>query len=427
MEQSIEVIKDTNIAVVMSYDMKRHEHYNHVTRYPIGNTSHEPVAHGRRDNLPQIMEDLVCDNNIAPTLLRTKRDLLLGSGLYAYYERIEEGKMVKEPVLISPQVREWLDENQIYSYLRQSARNLILHAMTYTEGVPYRDGSISSIKSHKPRVVRARKKVNGQIPGYLISNRWGALNKIEDKKVTPVRAYTKNIRQKFIYRTGDDMLGDDYYFCPSWWGSRKWIELSNNIPQFHLSNLEHGYTIRYHVQVPRSYILEVVGQKPPEDDQKAMSTWREKIAGAKQAVLDEMNKYLAGAENTGRAVVTYYKQGPSGMQHEIKITAIDTKMNDEALLKLFEKSNQANISSHAVPPSLAAIETSGKLSSGSDIRNSLLMYLATQTPVMRQILLEPLHLVARVNRWDPELRFGIRDVEITTLDQEKTGQREMMS
>ncbi|MEO7176717.1 MAG: hypothetical protein ABIV51_12450, partial [Saprospiraceae bacterium] len=93
-------------------------------------------------------------------------------------------------------------------------------------------------------------------------------------------------------------------------------------------------------------------------------------------------------------------------------------------LKLYDKSNQANISGQGIHPVLANIETAGKLSSGSEIRNALIMYITIKAPNPRAILLKPFELVKKLDKWDADIFLGFKDVEMTTLDENPKGSQD---
>lgn len=81
----------------------------------------------------------------------------------------------------------------------------------------------------------------------------------------------------------------------------------------------------------------------------------------------------------------------------------------------------ANISAQAIHPTLANIETAGKLSSGTEIRNAFLMYLIIAAPVYRDMLQEVVELVKQENGWPTDIQYAIRDAELTTLAENPAG------
>lgn len=383
------------------------------------------MAWGSRNMLPQEREDLIKANNIIPELLGTKRDITLGGGIFCYKERIvEEGqnmKVVRDPVEMPPEVKQFLDKVEIEKYMRKACKNLIIHANTFTEFTCLASGKVDMISAHESRHARAAEQNEmGKIPSYFLCGKWDKPSK--EYPVSEVAAFdnTAEFQPKFMYHAGDDLLTDDYYYIPRWWGGKDWIVLSNRVPVFHNKNLDNGYVIRWHIEVPKDYFRDYTSQaQSPED----IESTKKKESDARRKFLSKLNQFLAAEEGAGRAVITDYEINKQiGKDFPgIKITALKVDIQDKALLDLFEKSNDANISGQGVPPALANIQTPGRLGTGSETRNSFLLYLATKTPVPRSILLEPLYLVAKKNGWDPDIKFGFRDIEITTLDDNKSG------
>ncbi len=384
---------------------------------------------GSRNLLPQEREKLISENNIIPELLGTKRDILVAGGIYCYNERIQEEKgkqtVVRDAIETPAEIQAFFDKIQVNKYLRSSCKNLMVHANTFTEMTCLAGGAIDMIKAHECRHTRAEEQdENGDIPNYYVCGKWQKLSD-KDATISQVPTYnpSKEFQAKFMYHTGDDLLYDDYYFIPRWWGGKDWIILSNRVPVFHIRNLDNGYLIRWHIEIPKDYFRDYTAAMQSPGD---IETTKVKETEARKKFLKKLNEFLAGEDGAGRAVITEYeinrqlgKDFPG-----IKITALNVDIKDKALLDVFDKSNDANISGQGVPPALASIQTPGKLGSGSETRNSFNVWLATKAPIPRDILLEPLYIVAKKNGWDPKVKFGFRDIELTALDENKAGKQD---
>lgn len=390
---------------------------------------------GANNLLPIEREQLVQENNIVPELLATKRDITVGSGLFFFREKYVDGNRVIEEIAEPAEYRAFLEgwaeavgstpDAVMRKYLLTSTRNLITHANAFTEFVRDKAGRILSLRALESRHVRPEKQdANGKIPRFFWSGNWKQRSKAEFiPKPIPNYSGEAKKQSKFVYHVLDDAQSDDYLGIPRWWGGRSWIEVANAIPVFHISNLRNGYTIRFHIEIPKDYFYDYSAMRST-DPQKQAALNAEKAA--RTEFLRTLNDFLAGAENAGRAFITDYEISKQAQKEfsGIKITPINVDLKDKALLDLFERSNEANISGAGVHPTLAAIQTQGKLSSGSEIRNAFLLYVAIKTPVPRQLLLEPLEIVARANNWPKDVKMGFRDIEITKLDEDKSGKKE---
>lgn len=398
---------------------------------PGGKETVEIMFWGSDNNLPQMREALICDNNIVPALIARKRDIVVGGGLKAVRRRVEKGKEITEDVDMPSEVADFLESANVSKYLLDAAGELMKHSHLVTEfsrGSGVMRQKIVGLTGHENKNLRAGKKdSNGNIHTWYWSGFWGEKNRSQgsnvDRKTIVLPVYdSKSLQSRFVTATGDRLLNDGYYPIPTWWGGWEWIELANSIPQFHRANLQNGYNIRWHIEMPFDYFLDYAAWSAATTEAEK-ATVEESAKSKEQQFIDDVNAFFAGLNNTGRTLFTKFELDKAlGKEYPgIKITALNYDMQDEALLALFEKSNVANISAQAIHPTLANIETAGKLSSGTEIRNAFLMYLITSTPQWRRMLLDWVPIVRRANGWPTDFDFAFRDFELAALSDSKSG------
>lgn len=387
---------------------------------------------GNKNDLPLVRENLIRENHIVGELIKTKRDITIGQGIFAYKEVFENGERRIEEVEMPKGLKELIDRMDDVGYFTNATKNLVMHDNIFAHFI-VKNGKVFSIGSMDSKYIRAmRQRANGKIPGFVWFSDWGRRHS-HDKSLRARMYRSYDFRSKrnkgvneFIYHVYDDLLFDGYYAEPAWWGGREWLELANNIPQFHKANLKHGYNIRYHIKIPHNYFLDQKAyQQATDDEDRDKIKDREK--SAEQDFLKKLNDLLQGAENSGKAIVTKFRVDRQ-LQKEypgIKIETIPVDLKDEALLKLFDKSNDAATGGQGIPPVLAAIATPNKLSSGSEIRNSFNAYVGVKTPAPRKILLKPLQKAMKINDWGDNIKVGFRDIEIQKLDDNPEGQQEV--
>lgn len=414
-------------------------------RKDIGRVAHHTILSGDRpimywgadNDLPMYREITLMDNNIMGELINTKRSIILGNGLQPYREEInDKNERIKVPILIPNEVSDWMEKSEFHDLaLKPGARELFFHANIFTEFLEDRSGkgSIASAKTLLCRNTRAVKKnKQGIIPTYLHSSAWNLKQRdLEEYTAKPISLpnYKLNTNAtKSVYHVGDDLFNDGYYYHPAYWGGKEWIELSNVIPKFHKANISHGYNIRFHIEIPDGYFLNKTELRRAKDknNESEIDKCHQEAKGRRQVFIDKMNAYLAGEKNAGRAIYTGYRfDAKFGKEYPgIRITPITADLKDESMLKLFEKSNQANISSQGIHPTLANIETQGKLSSGSEMRNAFNFYVAVKAPFYRDILLKPWKEIWRLNGWKakyPDMKWGFEDTTLSKLDDDKSG------
>lgn len=382
------------------------------------------MSWGKHNDLPVRREELIEHNNIIPQLLKTKRNVVLGGGIYTYTERNQDGKRIREEVETPSEIADFLEMLELEDYLLDAARDLMIHANTFTVFTPKRGGGMSSMKSIKAVYARAEEMdKSGTINQYFICGDW---KKRYENELKAIKNCTNLLRpparSQFVVHCKDGFLGNEYYAMPTYWGGSEWIEVSNAIPTFHKWNLKNGYVLRYHVQIPKGYFYDTAAVQQQRLTQEEAD---ESAETAKQEFLKSLDDILSGEKNAGKALWSEYDLNQR-LQTEfggVKITPIQVDLKDSALLELYDKTNQANISGTGVHPSLSSIITDGGLSSGSEIRNALLMFIITQALLPRQLLLKPIKLWHKWNGWSEKyqgIKYAFRDVEITTLDNNPT-------
>lgn len=384
------------------------------------------MSWGDNNDLVDTRENLISDNNIVPQLLQTKRNIIMGSEIFTFrYEYDEKGKRKVVEIPTPDNIKEVLDELEEEDYWEELSNDFIKNAMSYVRFLKLKNGEYK-ISTIRARYIRPEEMdAFGVINNYYRSGNWKKQTgkPIEVVQIPSYQAIksSKEYPEQFIHRISDNFIGNEYFPTPVWWTGSKWIEIGNKIPEFHTFNLENQYFTPLHIEIPKDYFYNGYAVK----QQKITETEaREQEAEKRKTFLEKVDEVLSGTKNAGKAVWSEYSI--SNLQKEyggIRFNELQIPRGDEALLKLFEKTNEANISGTGVHPSLAAIMTDSALSNGSEIRSALYMYIITQALLPRKQLLKPLYILSKLNKWDKSIRFGFRDVELTTTDKNPTGQQ----
>jgi hypothetical protein len=387
------------------------------------------------DNLLPIRRDaLLMSNDKVGEIISSKRDLLIGQGIQAYTETYDEkGEKKREYMPLPDNVAKWLRSSKWEKkYLQNATLNYFKHANVFVEFMKAKDGSLLWMKSHDCKTVRAAEKINGVIPGYFLCADWSLPitsrnTAVEENHVVYVPAMpdvmdVKELPDHFIMHFGDETFDDGYYFHPPYWGGEYYIELSNIIAIWHKGNMENGASPRFHIKIPRGYFLDktsLASAKTPEERAACYNAEKTK----QQKFIDEMNNFLAGVRNAGRAVFTIddFNQITKGYDG-ITIEEIKFDMKDDSLIKLYDACTASNVAAQGFPTVLAGIETNNKLSSGSEVRNILMYFIISKLPRRRRDILSPFELMLEINGWyDPNIKYTFEDILITKLDENKAG------
>jgi len=392
----------------------------------------EIMAWGKDNCLPYIREELVIGNNIVPSLLERKRNIICGQGWFAYKERFIDDasgpmKRILDEVPLPPQAEEFFRKFKRVN--RDIIGELLKHGIAMPEFIRNRGGEIISVESLEMKYVRAGKKKAGKIPKWWWSNYWHRRSNIKeaDKVLRELPVYDTTLPRKqsrFVLPLMDNLFSDGYYPIPAYWGGRHWITLSNIIPLFHEANLRHGATPRFHIIIPYDFFFDYEKMNACTSDEER----KEMLSGfkaAENAFVKDLNELLTGISKTGRTIISKSQiiESMGGRYDKrIQIEEIKFDLRDEALLKLYTASNIANVSAQAMPPQLASIDVGGKgIGSGTEIRNAYILYLIIAAPVYRDFSMEIVNLVKAENGWPSDIHYAIRDAEMTTLADNPAG------
>lgn len=372
------------------------------------------IAPWGADNLqPQQMLQLVYGNHLKPQLIKTARDLVVGSRLGLFTQSVVEGKIKLEPA-INPQISDWLEQVDAYGCLLGSAFNLELSANYFTAMSLDKNRKVVAMDPFDCTDVRAVATVKRRIEQYVLHPNWREF-KLPEARILPAYDPTDSSKYgDFIYHGRDRTPGQKYYDCPPWWGTKGWTEVSNMIPVFHKSGLKNGYNIKYHIRIPRDYFAQF-------GDAEAQRS-------AEKALMESMNEMLSGVENADKAFVSKFENDPvSGRARDgWSIEPIANTMSDKAYTELNTQANIAHASGHGINPTLANIDT-GRNSgnSGSELRSAFQLHVAIHTPVKRRILLQQFRIAQLINGFDPTIIIGIEDTDVTTLAENPTGKQKV--
>jgi hypothetical protein len=412
--QDVYVLNGAHMAVEFVGGQAKDVNYGPRTAGGSSASKTTPVPWGANNDQPDKILQLVHTNHLKPQLLKTERDFLLGSRLGTYVRGITAEGQYKITPVIREDIEAWMELVDLDDCLLSAAYNLV-YSGNYFIQISLGAGSepaVAGVESLDFPFMRAAYVASGKIQDYLYCPDWKAA-KPDSIKVLP--AFDKKEPTKFAqfcFHGRDRVPGQVFYDVPAWWGSTQWTAVSNLIPLYHESGLLNGYNIKYHIRIPQSYFNQFT---TPEAKQ-----------AAKAELLSRLNAMLAGVKNADKAFISEFATDPQTQKPlpGWEIVPIENKMSYEAYDKVNSAANIAHTSSHGIDPSLAGIDTGGKLGgSGSEKRLSHQLHIALRTPTARRILLKFLNDVVRPLMGWTDIVFGFEDVQLTTLDENPTGKQ----
>ena len=370
------------------------------------------VAWGEKDQSLFELHKLASDSPNKWPLMKTRRDFLLGLGLQVVTRAIENGKITYKVIddAETNKIIDWLDENNYNKLLKKKAMDFIFSGRYFLKVINLLDGGVK-LEHIQVFHCRPQKMEVGEskISKYVLNGNFGTKFFRKSENVY-LPAFDEENPKKFavsILDVKDYWTGMVYNTFAEWWGTKGWTEVANDIPKFHKSGLKNGYNIKYHLSIPDDYFLKE--EYPAGKNEETL----------KQEVLKEMADALSGVENADKTLVTYHKVLSEGRFAEsgVKIVPLKNEMSDDAYTKLFNTANQVQATGHRTLPTLAGIDTGGKLGgSGKELEVSANFMQLFLTHSDRELLLEDLMYVKKILGWGKDKFFMFENIEMYNFD-----------
>jgi hypothetical protein len=400
--------------------------------YNAGKTTNLPYAKWGADNkYPQQVVNLNVQDTTSAACLNFKIKAHYGKGIFLYKNEVDEyGHEQKVPLNLSdyPEIEEFFILSEIENHQQSIISdfewwNWYVTEFIFSENrkkVLYanRIPAINCrLQLHNDRGISQKIYVSGEFNGDkqpmepesidLISLKSWMIDKKRPAKAVFVAKQTSVDRQ--------------YYPLPMWHSNNKFLNLSLEISDWILSNINNSINVKYHIQYPQGYFEAICPRTAYETDADQLAA----IKSEKQKLFSEIDECLSGTSNVGKYIHTWTRKDPldPSKDVEFKITPIKNETNHEAYLPAFDTSAAAIANAHNAPLDLVGLSLSKGMGSGSgsNIRESFNFYMQLHTEVPRQTTLEWLYLVKKINDWPKDVHFGYRNIVFQSVNENKAG------
>lgn len=230
------------------------------------------------------------------------------------------------------------------------------------------------------------------------------------------RVSRKNRPTRFIMSPRD--FGGPYYADALWHSifAGSIFEYAFTIVDDRLTRKRNSNIIGRVIYIHQEYLKQLYTQQG-ENKNKTM-------AQIQQEVFSDINTWLSNPDNAGQALISAVFTGLDGKEHKAwEIVEIESKANSQAQAEKTELQEISSIIFFAMGLDSKLIgNTPGDATSsgGTDLRERFLVKQIQFAP-MQQLMLRPLEVISRVNKWDSHLVWQIDREVLTTLDNSKTG------
>ena len=230
------------------------------------------------------------------------------------------------------------------------------------------------------------------------------------------RVSRKNRPTRFIMSPRD--FGGPYYADALWHSifAGSIFEYAFTIVDDRLTRKRNSNIIGRVIYIHQEYLKHLYTQQG-ENKSKTM-------AQIQQEVFTDINRWLSNPDNAGQALISAVFTCLDGKEHKAwEIVEIESKANSQAQAEKTELQEISSIIFFAMGLDSKLIgNTPGDATSsgGTDLRERFLVKQIQFAP-LQQLMLRPLEVISKFNKWDSHLVWQIDREVLTTLDNSKTG------
>jgi hypothetical protein len=331
------------------------------------------------DNLyPQMINQLYYTSPLHSSIIDFKTNAIIGGG---YELKVDENATA-------------VDKVEVYSIERRLNLKKSLHTITKDVLLHNRKyfilrfnslGDLVGVKSIGSEKVRRDK--DGE--NYFICEDWWS--QIEIRTIKRYSKHCKDTEQLFVYE--NLQVGQDIYPLPSYTSAFNWAFLDGEMSYLQKSNILNSIFPSFAMMFPK---------KPQGEEEK-------------KAIKDTIER-AKGAQNAGKAVAFF----ANNKEQLPTIESIPTNNLDNVFQVTTESIDSKICQAHTIDPILMGIRVSGKLGSGSDIKQAYVIFEKNTIIPMRQVVEDIVNEILAIAKVKAELvinNYQIVNESIVEIDE----------
>lgn len=365
-----------------------------------------------------------------------------GDGIMPVKRIVENNAVRFVPYEGNTEIRSFFEENRLDLYLLEQLTDLNFFYNVFPEIIfnaeSGKNRKIVQLTSKEAAFSRwsqmaEKGKDKGRIQYHYYSAEWDKTPSIDKIVVTPVLDRVRPVyhlreimlqdrdkppasrRNRFIIPVCLPTPGKPYYARPYWLAliESGVFAFSQKIMPFKNAMMDNMANIKYIVELGPGYFEEIFRRERITDDKAKTKRIKQEYA--------DIDRFLRSVKNTHKSIITHQKLDPRGQPYPmIAIQSIKNEIGGELIA---DHEEVASIMSYGmgVHPSLVGNSPGkSKTINGTEARELFILKQAGMKPI-RDLLLFPLYLIKAINNWPEDLFFTIPNIQLTTLDKDKSG------
>lgn len=383
------------------------------------NGSDEWANWGHNNRLPLEMIDYIETTGILSGIIDHQARLAIGHGVkWAFTKDNVDGSKEIVEIANIPEINEFMLWNNSFFHEFALMKDQIGFANAVVR-YALNDSKDKIVSFQRDDVTEMRyKKMNnsGVIEKIFLSAQWDKVSKVDGKTLIDVplldhrMPYADLVRRKstlskFATTFRYPSWGKKYYSSPLWWANLSWVKIARSVPGMKAHMYENAMRPKYIITIYEEFWDKVFITNSSEGSKTWADYSEDEIQEKKNEVYDQIDKYLSGEENAGKAIFTdgtFDKVSGKEIKY-ITIEAIEDTTKDGGYLPDSAAANsEVAFSMRYNPAILGATMPSGPYTNsqgGSSVRESVAIQVISHEPE-RQNILGVYRLIRDFNKWN---------------------------
>ena len=324
------------------------------------------VPFGNNNDFPQLLNQLYYTSPLHGAIVDFKTNATIGGG-YEIDKKALDTKGELEFKMFERRVK-------LSKFIKTTLQDLILHDRVYIVGTKTKEGA-----KYKYKICPSKVRTNRDKSVYYLSSDWTIHENVRIIK----RYKDAEINEEFLWCYENNSIGQDIYPIPAYSRANNWAFLDGEMSYLQKSNILNSIFPSFIMTFPR---------KPQSEEEK-------------QEIKDTIGG-LKGASNAGKSAAFF----GVGKENLPEIVAMPTNQNDSLFYQTTESIDSKICQAHIIDPILMGIRVSGKLGSGSDIKQSYVIFEKNTIMPLRAELEEVVNSV--FNMFGYNVKMTINDYQI---------------
>ncbi len=299
------------------------------------------VRFGVNNLFPQLLDQMYYTSPLNAAVIDYKTNAIAGGGFTLTAKDQNDGS-------VKTDIYAFIKRMKLNKSSKRITRELVAHERVYYilkfRRITDSEGNFLKLKPLKAEFISSSKiRVKQNKKWYGISSDWS----VSTNQRSIVAYHPNNREEEQLYVYENNSLGQDYYPIPAYSTALNWCFLDGESSYLHKTNIKESIFPSFALMFPK---------KPSgKEDLKAT---KDTIEGAK------------GAQNAGR-IFTFFANKKEQLP---ELVTIPKSNNDSLFNQTDERIDNKICQAHVIDPILMGIRVSGKLGSGSDIKQSYVIF-----------------------------------------------------